>query len=324
MRVLSLFDGMSCWMLAFQKAGIFIDEYFASEIDKFAIQVSTTNFPSIKQIEDIRQVNHSSLDNKPVDILIGGSCCQNFSQIGNRQGLEWEKSSLFYDYLRILQEVKPKCFLFENVRITKKWEDMISDLLCGIRPVEINSNLVSAQNRVRLYWVGKRNEDWTCFQLPIELPEDKHIQFKDILEPRVDAKYASTKRIIDGFRNKPPAFRKRLKIAEVEGKALCLCAKNEGTTVTQNYILCKREDWDTLLTDVSNTEVCWYLPDEWTYDMLLNKGKCLRKLTPTECERLQTVTEWYTSMVSNSQRYKMLGNGWTVDVIAHIFQQMFK
>ena len=150
LNVLSLFDGMSCGRLALERAGIKVNNYFASEIDKYAIQVAKHNYPNTQHIGDVTKVKASELPK--IDLLIGGSPCQSFSNAGNGTGFDG-KSGLFYEYVRLLKECKPKYFLLENVKMKKQWQDIISKEL-GVEPIKINSNLVSAQNRERLYWTN--------------------------------------------------------------------------------------------------------------------------------------------------------------------------
>jgi DNA (cytosine-5)-methyltransferase 3A len=168
MNVLSLFDGISAGQVALERAGIKVDNYYASEIDKYAIQVTMKNYPNTIQIGDVINLDSSILPK--IDLLFGGSPCQSFSIAGNGMGFDG-KSGLFYEYVRLLKECNPKYFLLENVKMKKEWEDVISNLL-GVKPIEINSNLVSAQNRKRLYWTNIPN---------IQIPEDKKILLKDII-----------------------------------------------------------------------------------------------------------------------------------------------
>lgn len=168
MNVLSLFDGMSCGQIALNKVGIKYDNYFASEIDKHAIQVTQNNYPNTKQIGSV--LNLKGLDLPKIDLLFGGSPCQSFSSFGNGDGFNG-KSGLFWEFVRLLNEVKPTYFLLENVNMKKEWQNIISKEL-GVEPISFNSNLVSAQNRDRLYWTN----------IKFELPKDKNILFKDVLE----------------------------------------------------------------------------------------------------------------------------------------------
>jgi len=168
MNVLSLFDGCSCGRVALERAGIKVDKYWASEVDKYAIQVSKKNWPDIEHIGDVCGVDATGMD---VDLLIGGSPCQGFSFAGKQLNFDDPRSKLFFEYVRILKECKPKWFLLENVKMKKESQDVISEAL-GVEPVEVNSALVSAQNRKRLYWTN----------IPFDMPEDRGIVLKDVLE----------------------------------------------------------------------------------------------------------------------------------------------
>ena len=375
--VLSLFDGMSCWRLALERAWIPVRRYFASEIDKYAIQIATKNFPDIHQIGNAEWVevfytltwgidhwyriksewSYYRLWSWWLDLLIGGSPCQWFSNAGKGLNFKDPRSKLFFEFVRILNEAKPRYFLLENVKMKKEWQNIISEYLFGIQPVEIDSALVSAQRRKRLYRVWKRNEDWSYSQVVIRQPEDKGILMKDVLQDKVKEKYMLSEQLVNGFLNKSSVFRDRFKITSPNEKGACLTTNNQGSYITQSYILCNiNPSWNgqngnvyssegkspTLTTNKGEWPKILQLPrgaNKWgifeqktptlssnsrSYNNLLHDGYCLRRLTPIECERLQTLPDNYTAGVSNSQRYKMLGNGWTVDVIAHIFREMFK
>ena len=170
MNVLSLFDGISCGQVALQRAGIKVDNYYASEVNKYAMQVTMKNYPNTIQLGDVSNVKGSELPE--IDLLMGGSPCQGFSFAGKQLNFEDERSKLFFEFVRLLEEVKPKYFLLENVKMKKEYQDIISHYL-GVEPIEINSALVSAQNRVRLYWTNIEG---------IKQPEDKRIYLKDILD----------------------------------------------------------------------------------------------------------------------------------------------
>ena len=170
MNVLSLFDGMSCGQIALNKLGIKYDNYFASEIDKYAIQVTQKNYPNTKQLGDVTKIDLNSLPK--IDLLIGGSPCQRFSFAGKQLNFKDPRSKLFYEFVKAKDKLNPKYFLLENVRMKKECQDIISSYL-GCEPIKINSSLVSAQNRVRLYWTNIPD---------IQQPEDKGITLSDILE----------------------------------------------------------------------------------------------------------------------------------------------
>ena len=189
-NVLSLFDGLSCGNIALQRAGIKVNSYFASEVDKYAIQIANKNYPNIIQLGDVTKFDETKLPK--IDLLIGGSPCQDLSFAGKGKGLEGDRSSLFYQYVRLLKECKPKYFLLENVRMKQEYQDIISDLL-GVQPIKINSSLVSGQNRVRLYWTNIPN---------VTQPEDKGILLKDILLD--DAEEPMLSNIYGGFKEKKP------------------------------------------------------------------------------------------------------------------------
>ena len=262
-NVLSLFDGMSCGRIALDKLDIPC-QYYASEIDKYAIKVSQANYPDTIQLGDVTQVYWK---NKiKIDLLIGGSPCQGFSFAGKHLNFQDDRSKLFFEYVRLLNEVKPKYFLLENVRMKKESEDIISQYL-GVSPIAINSSTLSAQNRQRLYWTN----------IPVSQPEDKGIKLKDILE--------------DGVVDRD--------------KSHCLDANYWKGGNLKSYFEKHRRQ---LVFETDPSVVAADL--KW------------RKLSPIECERLQTVPDNYTNHVSNTQRYKMLGNGMTVDVIAHILKGM--
>jgi DNA-cytosine methyltransferase len=272
---------MSCGQIALNKLGIKYDNYYASEIDKFAIGVTKKNYPNTIHLGDVRDVKGEDLPK--IDLLFGGSPCQSFSNAGNGKGFEGS-SGIFWEYVRVLKEVKPKYFMLENVKMKKEWQDIITKEL-GVEPIAINSSLLSGQNRPRLYWTN----------IPgVEIPEDKGIVLKDILEDDnlVDKQHLMTPKAMaymDGLRNGKQRWQYHKN--PLDGKAACIVAsfyKLSGLGVL---------DYRTL-------------------------GKPCRRLTPVECERLQTVPDNYTESASRTQRYKMIGNGWTVDVIAHIFSYM--
>jgi DNA-cytosine methyltransferase len=277
-NVLSLFDGMSCGQIALNKAGIKYKNYFASEIKKHGIQVTQYNFPNTIQLGDIRNIRAEDLPE--IDLIIGGSPCQDFS-IANRErkGLQGEKSSLFFEYLRLLKECKPTYFLLENVSMDSYSENFISECL-ETKPNWINSSLVSAQLRNRLYWVNFGIENSDLFgnkEWYIPQPKDKGILLKDILE------YGYVDR----------------------DKARCILeSENRGTKNQERmYRRYKTYGFSNIVYDSS--------------DFDYKKG--IRQFTQTELERLQTVPEGYTKILTRNQAAGVLGDGWTVDVIAHIF-----
>lgn len=337
LNVLSLFDGMSSGMIALERAGIKVKNYYASEIDKYAIKVSKANYPNIIQLGDITSVDVSTLPK--IDLLIGGSPCQGFSMAGKQIAFDDPRSKLYFEYERILKElqvINPNIkFLLENVKMKQEFKDVITSRL-GVEPIAINSNLVSAQNRYRLYWTNIR---WAGH------PEDKGIYLKDIIENDVDEKFFIRYGRLKWLKEFGKVKEKDGYIAFNPSKAKCLtvrsepswnttylvqpvrevgrrldadgvrCDNDKSIPITRQYEVGMSEKSNCITTVQKDSFVI-----QWsTTNLLLNEG-LVRKLTPTECERLQTVPDGYTSCVSDSQRYKMLGNGWTVDVIAHIFQ----
>jgi len=424
MNVLSLFDGMSCGQQALQRAGINVNNYFASEIDKFAIQVTMANYPNTKQLGSVVNVDGYSLPK--IDILIGGSPCQSFSFAGKRKGMstkdeqeiltldhylqlksegfEFEgQSYLFWEYMRLLNEVKPKYFLLENVEMGEKWERVLSKAI-GVNGIHINSALVSAQNRKRIYWTNIGHEPGGLFGdlvCKIKQPKDKGILLKDILESDVDEKYFLSEKAI--FRVTENGRSRLIDINNKSGAILCNQAKQstDMITIVHNTMPrssttgkggtghLSRNDGETYCLDTGNTNAVQIVAmrgrnpenpkgrvsglkteqqleprtdgktncltsvkkdnlvrqlnpslesggkqpyqqnriyDEngispalcaHKSDLLINTSR-IRRLTPIECERLQTVADNYTAHVSDSQRYKMLGNGWNVETIVHI------
>jgi len=262
MKVLSLFDGMSCGQLALNRVGTGVEKYYASELDKYAIQVTQANYPDTVQLGDITLWRDWDIDWSSIDLLIGGSPCQGFSFAGKQLAFDDPRSSLFFEYVNILNHIKsvnPDAkFLLENVKMKKEYLDIISDCV-GVQPVFINSALVSAQNRQRYYWTNISE---------IEQPADKGMMLADVLE--------------DGYVDRDKSF--------------CIDANYFKGGNLKSYFEKHRRQ-------------------------LVFSDATYRKLTPVECERLQTVPDNYTNHVSNTQRYKMLGNGWTVDVIVHILKE---
>lgn len=414
MKVLSLFDGMACGMLAFLSAGVEIESYDAYEIDKYAVKTATHNFPNIKEHGDVFTADFAQY--KGVDFVVGGSPCTYWSiaQKNNREteasGMGWE---LFSQYLRAIKEAEPKYFIYENNKSMSAAIRESIDSAFGFGAVYINSALVSAQNRQRLYWVGKRNADGTYSKVDVKQPKDRGILLKDILETCADIKCLSDREIDYMVRNSTGNYSDRWsycqKPSESE-KALCItanihkgvpynvCAEripkygiedkarqlnahypnncggfeqriwNENPSKQQidmivepmrvkeatkkGYIDVAAGECVDLTQPNSKTrrgramdkksnclmtscQMYQYLGtiEQPIYEVangyITIKGKqypikladgfyIIRKLTVTECKRLQTVPEWYEFPVSNAQAYKMLGNGWTIDVIAHL------
>jgi len=317
-NVLSLFDGMSCGQIALNRINIKPAKYYAAELDKYAMKVTQANYPSTIQLGDVTKWREWDINWSSIDLLIGGSPCQGFSFAGKQLAFDDPRSKLFFVYVDILNHIRsvnPKIkFLLENVKMKKEFLAVISEQLC-VEPVFINSALVSAQNRQRYYWAN-----WDISQ-----PEDKGLILSDILESDyvdrdkshcLDASYYKGGNLKSYFeKNRRQLVFKNP--AAVVGRKLDENGKrNDLLNVKQTQCLevqghGKSRCLSTVQKDtvVSDLELGRY-PNSKPY----------RKLTPIECERLQTVPDNYTNHVSNTQRYKMLGNGWTVDVIAHILK----
>lgn len=366
--VLSLFDGMSCGQIALERAGIPVKQYFASEVDKWAIKVTQHNYPNTVQLGDVTKVRYESgvlycekgeyVVGK-IDLVIAGSPCQGFSFAGKQLAFNDPRSSLYFEFERILKQINPTWFLLENVYMKKDHEVVIDERL-GVKALKINSNLVSAQNRRRNYWTNIKG---------VVQPEDKGIRLIDILERNVDERFTLSESA-KTYVTKPERLAKKFTSLSPE-KAQCLMSgyeKLNGTfVVTANGDFLDADNSETkagaltaryykgvenfgsspfivnskyLLSEkaseraLTNPRSRAVTPaNEKTGALLANQSKqstdmislilgesVVRKLTPIECERLQTVPDNYTSCVADSNRYKMLGNGWTVDVIAHIFK----
>jgi hypothetical protein len=287
MNVLSLFDGMSCGQIALERVGVPIDNYYASEIKKHAIQVTQENYPNTIQLGDVHHIDISKLPK--IDLLIGGSPCQDFSR-GNskRLGLKGDKSSLFYQWIRIyeeLLEINPDLlFLLENVVMPKEDETLFNDYF-GMNPLRVNSELVSAQLRDRLYWTNIGGFEYDLFghkTSKIIQPKDKNIRLQDIL--------------ISGYTDRE--------------KSRALLESDSRPLATQEKM------WHRYNSTGFTTVVFESRDLDW------EKG--LRYLNQIELERCQTVKEGYTKSLTRNQAACLLGDGWTVDVIAHIFSHINK
>lgn len=288
-NVLGLFDGISCGQVALQRAGIEHDQYYASEIDKNPIKVTQKNWPKTVQLGDITKWRDWDLEN--IDLIIGGSPCQGFSTAGRQLNFDDPRSKLFFEFLDIVNHYKPKYWLLENVVMSEDVRDAISAAL-GVDPVFINSNLVSAQNRKRYYWTNIPD---------VELPADRGIKLSDILE---SDDYPNAANVVgrrlnaDGVRKD---YDKSVPITQ------CLQVRKDSTKVP-------------CLTTVSKDAVVSRLPHGRYPDAYGSPVKDdWRDFTNLECERLQTLPDGYTEGIAETQRRRAIGNGWTVDVIAHIF-----
>lgn len=275
MKILSLFDGISCGRVALQRANISVEKYYASEIKEIAIKCSKDNWGDIEYIGDVTKVTKDMVGE--IDLLIGGSPCQNFSSIGNGLGLEGEESKLFFEYLRLLKEVKPKYFILENVKMSKVNKKKLDDML-GVVGIDINSSLLSFQNRPRTYWTNIPN---------IEQPKDKDIDFQD---------FKGIGDLEQSRVNKTPS-REKMWNNGVGYEGLGTC--DNITNKNKCRCLTRKQDRS------PNSGLIEY------------NGFC-RFLTQNEMELAQTLPIGYTKSLSYNQAQDVLGDGWTVDVIAHI------
>lgn len=292
LNVLSLFDGISCTQVALNRLGIKY-KYFASEIDKYAIKITQKNYPNTIQLGDVRNINSKELPQ--IDIIVGGSPCQGFSIAGKQLNFNDERSKLFYEYVRLVNECNPTYFLLENVRMKKEYRDVISKEL-NVEPICINSALVSAQNRNRLYWTNIKN---------VQQPLDRNIKLVEVLEKGyvnrdncIDANY------FKGTNLATYIYNSKRQLVFKDYKSYLDRIGNLGNNSQGYRVFGVNKKSVTLTTNGQNG---YYLID-----------KIIRKLTPIECERLQTLPDNYTEGISNTQRYKCLGNAFTVDVIKHI------
>jgi len=301
-NVLSLFDGMSCGQIALEKVGVKVDNYYACEIKKHAIKVTQHNFPDTIQLGDVTKLDTKKLPK--IDLLIGGPPCQDLS-IANRirKGLDGKKSSLFWEYVRILKEVKPKYFLVENVVMEKKESETISKTL-GVAPILIDSSLISGQFRKRNYWTNIKGAG---FFGSILLPSKKEISLSSVLE--------------EGY---TPLRKARTILANVDGLKTKLKMYHRFTTTGmyslvfknfEHYKSCKKH-YKENYKGLSGEDIDKKLEKE-PIDNSVYEG--IRIFTQKEVERLQTVPEGYTSILDRDKAVNLLGDGWTVDVIAHIF-----
>ena len=336
MNVLSLFDGISCGQLALQRAGIKVDNYFASEVDAKAIAVTQRHFPNTIQLGDVRNIKAKDLPK--IDLVLAGSPCQGLSVCGKRLGFDDPRSALFWEFVRILDEVDPTYWLLENVRMAKEDRDTINEAL-GVEGVKINSNLISCQNRDRYYW----------FNIPYAgKPEDKHIYVKDILESDVEAKYWLTE---DYLRSKNLEWLNTLReevmqglnqvtalcpnnaqagrVYDFNGKSPALTALGGGLGAKTGLYMCPKiiqrttrgPNNDKGIKEGYAGKLPYITTSNWEhnfYAALEYYG--IRRFTPIEAERAQTIPDNYTEGYTPPQRYKLVGNAWTVDVVAHLLK----
>lgn len=361
LKVLSIFDGISCARVALERTGISVERYFASEIDKYAIQISEKNYNDIIHIGDVRYVAHKDAPIhyklNDIDLLIGGSPCQDLSIAKkDRKGLDGERSGLFWEYVRILKQVKPKYFILENVNsMPKEAKELITKTL-GVEPIMINASLVSAQNRKRLFWTNIPN---------VTQPEDRNIKLSDIIETNVDECFqyrrtywrknksgkipTLTSNMGTGGNNVPYVFdvynqkivpNNKAKTlgtnpqcaTAVAGQLLHVVALTETRTEEAKRIRSEHykktgKDWSPRFEKElvpRQDEKANTITTGNTKESLILENMTIRKLTPIECERLQGLPDNYTAGISNTQRYKCLGNAFNVDVVVHILSFITK
>ena len=362
-NVVSMFNGMNCGRIALERAGILVNTYHSAETDKFANIITQKNYPDTIQLGDVCGVVAKDLPK--VDLLLAGSPCQGFSFAGKQLAFDDPRSALFFEFIRLLRELKPKYFLLENVRMKKEYLDVITEQVGGIEPILINSKLVSAQNRQRYYWTNIPN---------VTQPEDRGLVLRDVLEDYTDDVYLAGEKLQKNYKGGNqlnPNYKSQANtIHDVNKKSGTICAgthgyangyvgtpKQVGTAVDiRGYDIIKRvyspDGKSPALTtmqgghrqpkvvtgawrgrynkDGSTTQKLELRRDDKTNSLttvqkdnvVVDQEMNWRKLTPLECERLQTVPDNYTAGVSDTQRYKMLGNGWTVDVISHILSNI--
>jgi site-specific DNA-cytosine methylase len=283
-NVLSLFDGMSCGQIALNRAGISYGKYYASEIDKHAIKVTQHNYPKTIQLGSVTEIKGTDLPQ--IDLLIGGSPCQGFSIAGKKLNFDDERSNLFFEFVRLKNELNPKYFLLENVRMTDDIADAIDELL-GVKRIYIDSRNFTGMIRKRYYWTNIPISDIPTENFQIEDLLDNQIFDRDLdffldrTEYKPTTSYDGIITINPRDNNGKQTWQ-RGRVYDVKGSCPTICASLFDLNITKDH-------------------------------------KTWRKLTINECERLQGVPKDYTSIVSKNERGKQLGNGWTVDVIAHIF-----
>lgn len=322
-RVLSLCDGMSCGQIALRELGVPVSTYYASEINPFAIAQTMLNFPQTVQVGDVRELDVDRLCAEgEIDLLIGGSPCQDFSFAGKRAGMvntEKEEivslehylrlkaegfafqgqSFLFWEYMRVLTALRkrnPKVrFLLENVEMKQRWERVLSEAI-GLAGVHIDSALVSAQWRKRIYWSNIRTRQVGLFgsvETGIPVPDDRGVWLRDVLEPEVDPHYWVNDRLAKRITALVGALPAGERVLFQRGRGF-----NKGGIHTEKAPTLSAHAWE--------------------QNHFIVGGGVVRRVTPTEAARLQTVPTWYQWGCSTTQQYRLLGNGWTVEVIKHL------
>ena len=333
MKVLSLFDGMSCGQIALNESNVKIDRYYASEIDKYAISQTQLNFPNTVQLGDVTKWREWDIDWSTINLILVGSPCQGFSFAGKQLAFDDPRSKLFFVFVEILNYCKkfnPDVkFLLENVNMKKDHLRVISEYV-GVFPVNINSNLVSAQNRDRWYWTNIRTKKVGLFDevyTDIPQPKDREILLRDILEDEVDEKYFLSDTMIGWLHKHSDKSNENkngfaLKLKSEGDKLSCLTSGQYKQNLSADYIAINQRgrgfnEGGRHFDKTPTLSSC-----SWDQNNLLENNSQIRRLTPLECSRLQTIPSWYKWECSDTQRYRMLGNGWTVDVIRHILSFM--
>ena len=314
MNVLSLFDGISCGMIALDKLGINVNNYFASEIDENAIKISKANYPNIKHIGDVTKITKDNIKNMPkIDLILGGSPCQGFSNNGKGLNFNDPRSKLFFDFVNILnwvREVNNKNvkFLLENVKMKKEWENIITQYV-KVKPIEINSRLLTAQNRPRLYWSNIDN---------IDIPKDAGIELINILDKNVKFDFINheglkiCKSISENSRNLIYRIDNEVRIKQATKQGYIVANEGDGINLSFPCSLSRR---GRVIKGKSNCldtscNICVYIDNS------------IRRFTVNELEKLQGLPIGYTNHVSDRSRIKAIGNGWTIDVIEHILRNL--
>jgi DNA (cytosine-5)-methyltransferase 3A len=305
MNILSLFDGISCGQVALERAGIPIKSYYASEIDSKAIDITQRHFPNTIQLGDVTKIRAKDLPR--IDILLAGSPCTGFSKSGKRLNFEDPQSKLYLDFVRLWKTTKPRYFLLENVVMLKEFQEKINTDL-GVTPIKINSSLVSPQSRTRLYWTNIPN---------VSTPRDMKLFLGHVIE-----------RIPKG-RLVPPVNRNISNQAIRDQIRRCLGRSKHLDTFTWRWdvagrILVMYADGRKIqrIGRIAMMDTKTEIVTTMTVPHMMDRDFHLRKLTPEECEALQTLPRGYTEGVSISSRYRCIGNGWTVDVISHILSKI--